>query len=211
MHALARFRSLHPENRRRQDGGTLLGLALGLVFGVLVSFGVVWYLNKTPLPFVEKVAKPEGRDKAPGEPVALPGKPGDKPVGSEKKFEFYDILEGKKPPAPSGSTPPVSITPAKPAEATPPSPAPAPAPQASSSGVLYLQAGAFQKAGDADALKGRLAMLGFEAAISEAEVPDKGVMRRVRIGPFADAEQMNRARAQLSQNGIPATVVRIKQ
>ena len=81
------------KSRRQQYGGTLLGLAFGLVVGVLISFGVVWYLNKTPLPFVEKVSKQEPREKNGAAPAALPGKPGDKPISSEKKFEFYDILD----------------------------------------------------------------------------------------------------------------------
>lgn len=184
---------------RRQRGGTLLGIALGLTVGVLLSFGVVWYLNKTPLPFVEKVSKPEPRqnDNAGNgtKPVPLPGKPGDKPIGGEKKFEFYDILEGKKPATPG----------AAPAPTAQPESAPAPA-----VGGMYLQVGAFQNKADADNLKGRLAMLGFEAGVVAGEVPEKGTMHRVRIGPFVNPEEMNRARTQLSQQGVPATVVRAK-
>ena len=184
-------------------GGTLIGVALGLVVGVLISFGVVWLLNKTPLPFVDKVTKPEAKlngeaDKA---PVALPGKPGDKPL--ERKFEFYDILEGKKQVTPEGvpaaKSPTVAAT-----QAT------APTASTPTSGGQYLQVGAFQKSADADNLKARLAMLGFEANVAEVTVPDKGVMHRVRIGPYASAEEMNRARNQLSQSSIPATVVRGK-
>jgi cell division protein FtsN len=200
------------DGKFQQQGGTLLGLAFGLVVGVLISFGVVWYLNKTPLPFVEKVTKPEAKEKGANgnEPVALPGKPGDKPVGTEKKFDFYDILEGKKPAAPGA--PPASGVPPAPLTTQSAEPAPAPPPAVPvTSGTLYLQVGAFQKVADAENLKGKLAMLGFEASVSDAEVPDKGLMRRVRVGPFADTEQMNRARGQLSQNGIPATVVRIKE
>lgn len=181
---------------KKQRGGTLLGIALGLLVGVLLSFGVVWYLNKTPLPFVEKVSKPEPRQNDNGgngtKPVPLPGKPGDKPIGSEKKFEFYDILEGRKPATP-GTTPVPTAAAPEPAAAN-----------------AYLQVGAFQKKADADNLKGRLAMLGFEAGVVTGEVPDKGTMHRVRIGPFANHEEMNRARAQLSQQGVPATVVRAK-
>lgn len=181
----------------RQRGGTLLGIALGLLVGVLLSFGVVWYLNKTPLPFVEKVSKPEPREQGGNgtKPVPLPGKPGDKPIGSEKKFEFYDILEGGKPATPGAA-------PAQPESAP-----------AAAVGGMYLQVGAFQKKADADNLKGRLAMLGFEAGVVAGEAPpDKGggTLHRVRIGPFANPEEMNRARAQLSEQGVPATVVRAK-
>jgi cell division protein FtsN len=184
-----------------QRGGTLLGLAFGLVVGVLISFGVVWYLNKTPLPFVEKVISP-GDPKQNGtagkQPLALPGKPGDKPIASDRKFEFYDILEGKKDAAPKAA--------AAPAAEPPPAAAPTEA-----GGRLFLQAGAFAKAADAENLKARLAMLGHEAAVLEVEVPDKGKLHRVRVGPYATPEEMNRARGQLSQNGIPATVVRVKE
>lgn len=183
--------------KNTQSGGTLLGIALGLLVGVLLSFGVVWYLNKTPLPFVDKVGKPEPpREAGNGaKPVPLPGKPGDKPIVHEKKFEFYDILEGRKPATPG----------AAPAPTAQPEAAPAP-----TAGGMYLQVGAFQKKADADNLKGRLAMLGFEAGVVAGEIPEKGTMHRVRIGPFANPEEMNRALTQLSQQGVPATVVRAK-
>lgn len=186
-----------------QRGGTLLGLAFGLVVGVLISFGVVWYLNKTPLPFVEKVIAPDQKNNGTaGEPLPLPGKPGDKPIDrtGERKFEFYDILEGKK-----------AALPQQPASPAPATAAAAAATPDAAGNRLYLQAGAFQKNADAENLKARLAMLGFEANILEVEVPEKGTMHRVRIGPYGNAETMNRVRGQLSQNGIPATVVRVKE
>lgn len=185
------------KSRRWQHGGTLLGLALGLCVGVLISFGVVWYLNKTPLPFVEKVTQPEAKIDPKATPLPLPGKPGDKPIDrGERKFEFYEILEGKKEIAPQ---------PGAPAAPTPP------AAPAAGGEQLYLQVGAFQKPADAENLKARLAMLGFEAGILAAEVPDKGLMHRVRIGPYANTAKLNQAREQLSQNGIPASVVRVKE
>jgi cell division protein FtsN len=195
----------------KQRGGTLLGLAFGLVVGVLISFGVVWYLNKTPLPFVDKGMRPAEQkengaaDKA---PVALPGKPGDKPIDkpAERKFQFYDILEGKK-----GAMPEPAVNAPAVAPATTPAPAATLAPTPATAGKLYLQAGAFQKVADAENLKARLAMLGFEASILAVDVPEKGVMHRVRVGPYAGTEEMNRARGQLSQNGIQAAVVRIKE
>jgi cell division protein FtsN len=187
-----------------QRGGTLLGIILGILAGVLISFGVVWYLQKPPLPLGEEVPRPgpareHNNGGNSGKPAALPGKPGDKPIdknkGGEKKFEFYDILEGKKQPTPGAVT-------AEKQDA-------APASEASGSS-MYLQVGAFQKKADADNLRARLAMLGFEAGVVAGEVPDKGTMHRVRVGPFGSPEEMNRARTQLSQNGVPATLVRGK-
>ena len=189
-----------------QHGGTLIGLAFGLVVGVLISFGVVWYLNKTPLPFVDKVLRSEPRPQDNGQkaPLALPGKPGDKPIEkpTERKFEFYDILEGKKPATPGAAAEPAPTP-------TPVAPA-APIPQADGS-RLFLQVGAFQKMADAEKMKAKLAMLGFEAGVQEVEVADKGIMHRVRVGPFANTDEMNQSRGQLSQNGVPATVVRVKE
>lgn len=189
--------------RFSQDGGTLLGLLFGLLVGVLISFGVVWYLNRTPLPFVDKVTKSEPKQNGnPAQtPLALPGKPGGKP--EERKFDFYDILEGKKQATPAG-------VPAAARPEPPPEPAVA-APVAPGGGALFLQVGAFQKKGDAENLRARLAMLGFEAGVLEVDVPEKGTMHRVRIGPYANPEGMNRARTQLSQHGVPATVVRTSE
>jgi cell division protein FtsN len=208
--------SAHPQTRRSQHGGTLLGFAFGLVVAFLVSFGVVWYLNKTPLPFVDRVlgSKENGAAKEPAKegPIALPGKPGDKPAAAgERKFEFYDILEGKKQAAPAGAPAAATAPTAPTAPAAASAPPPAAAPQEAQAGKLFLQAGAFQKNADAENLKARLAMQGFEASILPVEVPDKGTMHRVRIGPYASMEEMNKARGQLSQNGIAATVVRVKE
>lgn len=85
------------------------------------------------------------------------------------------------------------------------SPAPADIP---AERVAYLlQAGAFKGQEDADAMKVRLALIGFEARIVTAEV--NGVtFYRVRVGPYAKLDDMNRARARLAENGIEASVVR---
>ena len=73
---------------------------------------------------------------------------------------------------------------------------------------IYLQAGAFQRADEADNLKAQLALLGVEAVIQTSEVPNKGVLHRVRIGPFHTADEANRTRSLLAQNNIPVTLVK---
>jgi len=193
---------------RKNSGGTLIGLFIGLVLGVLIAFGVVWYLNKMPLPFQDKASRPEKAEAKPATaqqaPQALPGKPGDK-VEDKPRFEFYKILPSGQEPAPAtGDTP--GGTSARPQQAAQP-PAAAAAP---SNEAFYLQAGAFQKVGDAENLKAKLALMGLETSLQDVSIPEKGVMHRVRVGPFAKLEDMNRVRNQLSQSGIQATVIKIK-
>jgi cell division protein FtsN len=196
-------------SQKKSSGGTLLGIFFGLVIGVLIAFGVVWYLNKSPLPFQNKY---EGAPKADKDkpatgangvqtPVPLPGKPGDKPA--DRRFEFYGILEGKQP-ATSGTAAPAPAVPTVPvAPAVEVKPAPAE--------IFFLQVGAFQKAADADNLKAKLALTGLEASVQEVSIPEKGTMHRVRVGPFRDSEEMNRARTLLSQTGVQGTVIKQKE
>lgn len=182
----------------KSGGGTLLGIFIGLVVGVVIAAGVVWYLNQAPLPFQAKGQKPpvekngEAKPAVPVVPEPLPGKPGDK-VPEKPRFEFYKILPGGEAAAP------------QPAEQKPAGEAPkAPAE------TLFLQAGSFQNPADADNLKARLALMGVEASVQQVTLAEKGVMHRVRIGPFASVEAMAPTRSLLAQNGIQAGVVRVK-
>ena len=195
----------------KSSGGTLIGVFIGLVLGMLIALGVVLYLNKAALPFQDKY---EGANKPaaapangqPAVPLALPGKPGST-VPEKQRLDFYGMLEGK------------TQTPNPAAPATSPAPAAGPAPVSALTvatepppvaEALYLQLGAFQKAADAENLKAKLALTGFEAAVQEVDVPNKGPMHRVRVGPFATAAEMNAARERLSQAGIAGTVIKQK-
>ena len=72
---------------------------------------------------------------------------------------------------------------------------------------IYLQAGSFQSASDADNQKARLALLGAEARIQQVMLQDK-VWYRVRIGPYHKMDDVNHLRADLARQGIDANVVR---
>ena len=200
------FKSSTGQNR--YGGGMLIGLFIGLVIGILIAFGVVWYLNKAPLPFLDHASRPERPEAnaaaANQAPLPLPGKPGDA-VDDKPRFEFYKILPGGEDAMPAPAAPPaLQQAPQRapqqaPAQVANPGPAGA---------AFYLQAGSFQKSAEADNLKARLAMMGFDTTVQEIHLPDKGVMSRVRLGPFGTQEEMNRVRSQLAQNGIQATVVK---
>jgi cell division protein FtsN len=73
--------------------------------------------------------------------------------------------------------------------------------------TYYLQAGAFREQADAESTRARLALLGFEASVSERS-SDNGVLYRVRVGPFNQVDAMNRVRGKLSENGVDVAVVR---
>ncbi len=73
--------------------------------------------------------------------------------------------------------------------------------------VYYLQAGAFREMSDAEATRAKLALLGFEAAISDRN-SDSGVLHRVRLGPYNQVESMNKARAKLLDSGVDVAIVR---
>ena len=140
----------------------------------------------------------------PGQPVApdaVAGSP--KPPPPDALQELIGTLKDK--PAPKAAAPAPAAPAAVPAQAAA-APA-AKADAASDKWIYYLQAGAFHDMADAESTRGKLALLGFEAAISDRST-DAGVLHRVRVGPFNQVDAMNRARTKLSENGIDVAVVR---
>lgn len=199
----------------RLRGGTLGGMLLGLVLGVLISFGVVWYLNKTPLPFQTKQDNAPRTERPADESLQpLPGKPGDKQAAEKPRFEFYHILPGEGGAAATvEGTAPASEKTAKTAEKVTDKPGEKSTEKPADKAIdpVYLQAGAFQKAVDADNMKARLALMGIEAGVQQVTLADKGTVYRVRIGPFHHADELNRMRTQLSQGGIEASAAKAIQ
>jgi cell division protein FtsN len=208
-------KSRQQSNKKRSGrGNTFIGVFVGLVIGVLIAAALAWYFSR-PYEFQQKGVNPPPSG-VNGKPIALPGKPGDKPVerpegvppvatapatpangasapakGDEKRFDFYDILQkGEQatlpPPAKSQSEPKVA------------------------GDKLYLQLGAFADPSEADNLKARLALTGTEASVQRVDTADKGTLYRVRVGPYAKPEEMSSARAQLAAVGIDSTVIKIR-
>jgi cell division protein FtsN len=200
-----------PAPRRKSGGGTLIGMFIGLVLGVGIAAGVIWYLNKSPLPFNSKVqpapkgdatASGKAAPAAPEQPLALPGKPGD-PV-PERRFGFYDILPGKTDAVPGkADKPAVAKEEAKKEE-------PKKDEGKESKTPLFLQAGSFSTPQDADNQKAKLAFMGVEANIQQVMVQDK-TFYRVRVGPFTRVDELNKTRADLAKNGIDAQLAKNKE
>lgn len=118
----------------------------------------------------------------------------------------------EKPSMPAAATPSAPSTPAEAPkyEFHPATPAGTANPQAAepASGIAYfLQAGAFGNAADADEVKARLALLGFEAKILAAQEGGT-VLYKPRIGPYKSLDELNRARARLTQGGIETMLVK---
>jgi cell division protein FtsN len=189
--------------RKREEGNFLAGMGVGVLIGLAVSLGIAFYLNRTPLPFMTG-AKPKQAEKngpAPKAPAiaGLPsGTPPPAPSSSveKPKFDFYRILPGAEEPvtereirerlrAKSGQ-------------------------QDAAKDVYFIQAGSFQNPADADNQKARLAILGFDSSVEPANLPDKGTWYRVRMGPYAKLDEINKVRQALAQNGIDASLIKVK-
>lgn len=212
--------SARTKTRNGQRGGTLLGLIIGLVVGLGIALAVALSITKTGLPFISKGAQPRAAEGSSGAIVADPNKPlyGNKEAAKEaannlaKPAEDTVPMVGLPPPEPephvaakpateSGKAPVVekSVT-EKSAAAKPDT--------GEDKYTYYLQAGAFREQADADNTKAKLALLGFEARVTP-RLSDSGTLYRVRVGPFAQTETMNRIREKLSENGVDVAVVRV--
>jgi cell division protein FtsN len=176
-------RTDRPRGGRGSGSSLLVGILIGLVLGLCVALAVAWYINKMPNPF----ASPPPQTARGDEPKAK--------AEEKARFDFYKILPGAEEPKAekqSRDTPAASTPAGKEA--------------------FMLQAGAFQSASDADNLKARLALLGFEATIETTRSGDKGgTWHRVRVGPYTSVEELNRTRDTLKQNGVSTTLVKLPE
>lgn len=202
--------------RHSRAGGTLLGLFIGLALGLSLAAAVAFYVMKSGNPYqpaapIKETAREPGRT-ARAEP-ATPEKP---------RFDFYKILPGieepKVPakladkPATDRATVDRAATPdkapdktqAKSDERPPPDSARAP----KTGDRFWLQAGSFTQESDAENLKARLALAGWEAEVQSAAVADKGTRYRVRLGPYDNTDELNRIKGELGKRGFDVAVIK---
>ncbi len=184
-----------PANSKNGAGSLLIGILIGLLLGLGIALAVAWYINKMPTPFVNRAAPPLKNEAAKNADTAKTEEKPAKTLDGKPRFDFYKILPG--------SEEPVTEQQFKDAQGKR-------APEQLRE-TFYLQAGAFQNAPDADNLKARIALAGIAATVQTTTLPDKGVWHRVRVGPYTAAEDLNRVRATLKQNGIETTLIKIRE
>jgi cell division protein FtsN len=181
--------------RSSARGGTLLGIFLGLVLGLGIAATVAFYLGRTsfkpntPAPVVK-----EGSKSSKGEIASAP-------AASEKpRFDFYKILPGAEEPKISKQERPPVVARTEPAKTIE---APAKIGER-----FWLQAGAFSSESDAENLKARLALSGWEAGIQAATLPDKSIRFRVRLGPYDNTEELSKVKSELGKRGFDVAVIK---
>ena len=74
----------------------------------------------------------------------------------------------------------------------------------------FVQAGAFRTQADADAQRAKLAMMGWEARVSEREQNGRPVFR-VRVGPFAKRDDAAALKDKLDGTGVESALVRVQR
>lgn len=73
---------------------------------------------------------------------------------------------------------------------------------------FWLQAGAFVNESEAENLKARLALAGWEAAVQPAPTAEKGVRFRVRLGPYDNTDELAKVKTDLGKRGFDVAVIK---
>ncbi|HOB02347.1 MAG TPA: SPOR domain-containing protein [Casimicrobium huifangae] len=183
--------------------GGLIGFVVGLVVAGVLA---IWIYSAspfrpetTPPPKLDPI-RPKSEAKTEAKPTGQTGAL----AKDENKTDAERIVQPGSTPASTPAAPAANAaakTPAKPAD-------PEPSPSAEPRGRLWLQVGAYANKQDAENQRARFAMLGYEAKIESADVPDKGTVHRVRVGPYRDPDEAGKVRGDLARQGIEVTVVK---
>lgn len=217
----------------KQLGGTLIGFLAGLLVGLGLALAVAVYVTKVPVPFVDRgVSRKPTQDAIEAEknrnwnPNA--GLAGAKPAApkTETPAPEEGAVKATGTPAPAAGS---ASAPAQPAASSDPlgdllrsrtqgnTPSAGPVAAAPASGaaegdafIYFVQAGAFRTAADAEAQRAKLAMLGFDAKVTEREQAGQTIYR-VRTGPHRAKADADATQSKLAGNGIDAALVRVQR
>ena len=210
---------------RRDHGGTLLGVFIGLVIGLGMAASVAFWLMKNNPAFQTAASASSTREPGGKEaPRVAKNDAAEKP-----RFDFYKILPGAEDTRAQSERKTLEKndravveqskeriapkTAERVAETVAERPPEKLASVDQSKGLrngdkFWLQAGSFSTETDAENLKARLAFAGWEASVQQGLLPDKVVRFRVRLGPYDNQEEMQRIKSELGKRGFEAAVMK---
>ncbi|PKO47247.1 MAG: sporulation protein [Betaproteobacteria bacterium HGW-Betaproteobacteria-22] len=195
-----------PERSKKTSKGSpfLSGLLVGFLLGVGASLAVVMYIKGVDSPFAENTnnkkplsqrimenSKQIDANKGVEADTIVPDNRVDD-ADDKTRFDFYTILPGSE-----SKVNTIDRQQDK---------------TQSASAVqydYYLQVGAFQTGEEADNMKAKLALQGFEAVVQTADIPNKGIWHRVRVGPLNDLDQISKTQSDLLANGFKTDLIKI--
>ena len=220
--------------KKKQLGGTILGFILGVIVGLGAALAVAVYVTKVPVPFLNKggargadqdaAEAQKNKDWDPNSPLrgksaAKPPAPAASAAGAEPATPAAQPVATAEPKGAAASAPkaaaskPEKVETGKPTSADPLGDlAKAKAAEAGSADPYdyFVQAGAFRTQADADAQRAKLAMMGWEARVSEREQNGRLVFR-VRVGPFAKRDDAAALKDKLDGTGVESALVRVQR
>ena len=220
--------------KKKQLGGTILGFTLGVIVGLGAALAVAVYVTKEPVPFLNKggargadqdaAEAQKNKDWDPNSPLrgksaAKPPAPAASAAGAEPATPAAQPVATAGPKGAAASAPkaaaskPEKVETGKPTSADPLGDlAKAKAAEAGSADPYdyFVQAGAFRTQADADAQRAKLAMMGWEARVSEREQNGRPVFR-VRVGPFAKRDDAAALKDKLDGTGVESALVRVQR
>lgn len=220
--------------KKKQLGGTILGFILGVIVGLGAALAVAVYVTKVPVPFLNKggargadqdaAEAQKNKDWDPNSPLrgkaaAKPPAPVASAAGADSSTPAAQPVAAAEPKGAAASAPkaaaskPEKVETGKPTSADPLGDlAKAKAAEAGSADPYdyFVQAGAFRTQADADAQRAKLAMMGWEARVSEREQNGRPVFR-VRVGPFAKRDDAAALKDKLDGTGVESALVRVQR
>jgi len=224
--------------KKQQTGGTIVGFIVGVIVGLGAALAVAVYVTKVPVPFLNK-GNGRGADmdaaesqknknwdpnsplygKNPARPAAPPVAAAASAPASAPAPEVRAAASAAKPAAskPDASKPDAKAEAKAKAESKPGADplGDLAVTKAAAKGSVdpfdyFVQAGAFRTQADADAQRAKLAMLGWEARVSEREQNGR-VVFRVRIGPFTKRDDAEVLKEKLDGAGMESALVRVQR
>jgi cell division protein FtsN len=187
------YKPTSPKSSPSKGSPFFTGLLVGLLLGVGLSVWLTMYLKGDDSPFTaKKMDKPISEKMAKesiSEENVLPKDENPEIPKPDNQFDFYTILPETESTVTEKEIQESTLTVKK--------------------DNYFLQVGAFQNEADADNMKAKLALQGFEAVVQTATIPEKGVWHRVRVGPLNDITQINKIRGELTTNGFNTDLIKV--